>query len=83
MAEKRKPALTLLLRKPGNLNKPYKIELFPCQLWEKPEEKTLGKQCPKAQFRLRVNGKWFGKGREYYSVKGFTKILEQSIEALL
>lgn len=77
MAEKRKPALTLLLRKPGKGDL-YKIELFPESEWR--ESWTFNKR---ASYRLRVNGKWFGKGHEYYTIKGFTGILEQSIEALL
>lgn len=76
MAEKRKPALTLLLRKPGK-GEIYKIELFPESQWREPTFKK------KKLYRLRVNGRWFGKGHEYCTVGGFTKNLEQSIEALL
>ena len=76
MAEKRKPALTLLLRKPGKAEI-YKIELFPESQWREPTFKEKG------LYRLRVNGRWLGKGHEYYTVEGFCKDLAQSIEALL
>ena len=76
MAEKRKPVLTLLLRKPGA--RPYKIELFSESQWQKGYT-VKGKKL----YRLRINGKWFGKKQEFYNLKNFTNMLEQSIEALL
>jgi len=50
MAEKRTPALVLLLRTPGNprKNKWFKVELFSCRDWG-----IWGKQ-----YRMRINGKW-------------------------
>ncbi len=53
MAEKRKPTFIFLLKKPGK--KTIKVEVFPAKLWDGPINK----------YRLRVNGKWFGKNQLY------------------
>lgn len=56
MAEKRKPRLTMLLRKRGK-RKSIKIELFEAHLWPKLYAKfgSRGGQW----FRIRINGRWF------------------------
>lgn len=64
MSEKRKPEITMLLRKQGKANK---IEIFKASLWT---QEFSGKR-----YRLRVNGKWWPKGKPEYFTKTQTKEL--------
>jgi len=66
MGEKRKPTLTLLLRKEGK-NKSSKIEIYPASLWNYKKYGRSGAE----RYRLRVNGKWLknNKGEKVYFTK--------------
>lgn len=66
MSEKRKPVLTLLLRKEGK-NKSSKVEIFPAELWG---YKKFGREVI-GRYRLRVSGKWLNdnKGKRVYFTK--------------
>jgi hypothetical protein len=75
MADKRKPMLIILLRFQGKKMlkmKKAKIELFDSNLWDDGHYrcKTGGR------YRIRVNGKWFNKGKE---MKYFTKTQVKNI----
>jgi len=79
MSEKRKPALTMLLRK-GDTT--AKLEFFSQDLWpDHPFQHRTGQEC----YRIRANGKWFTSERhyEFFTVHEVCELLEQSIEKLL
>lgn len=64
MGENRKPSTIILLRNQGKSN--FKIELFPERLFENGYIKTK-------RWRIRVNGKWFDKTKDYVGMTYFTK----------
>ena len=73
MGEKRKPILTILLRKEGK--RLPKIELYPIELWG---DKFNNWNSPR--YRLRINGKWFKSGeQEIFSKWEFRDLLFRSI----
>jgi hypothetical protein len=59
MSDKRKPSLTILLKKPGKKLK--KVEMFPGTLW--PEAHYTIDNLSTIRFRIRVNGKWWPDGK--------------------
>ena len=69
MAEKRKPVLIFLHRKPGK--KTHKVELFPAALWKRSffTGGTIGRSGPLTThtYRMRVDGKWHNRpnGKPY------------------
>lgn len=67
MAEKRKPAFTILLRKPGKPN--IKLELFDSNLWD--AYWAYGGRSKR--YRIRVDGKWFDQQKDYVGKMYFTK----------
>lgn len=80
MAEKRKPTFVVLLRYPGNDDKPktMKIELFPEALF-RDNLRTTRSQF--RRFRIRVNGKWYPKGQkgaQFFYKTTFFRILQKS-----
>jgi len=79
MSEKRKPALTMLLRKGSTT---AKLEFFSQDLWpEHPYQHRTGQEC----YRIRANGRWFPKDVRYafFTVHEICESLEQTIETLL
>jgi hypothetical protein len=75
MAEKRKAQYVFLLRKAGKKKtweKSVKIELFKSELWPR---------CGvKKKFRIRVNGKWVPKKKEFYNKWEFRDMLFSSVK---
>jgi hypothetical protein len=65
MGEKRKPCNVILLKKQGK--KTNKVEMFSAH--------TMGKGYRLNRYRLRINGKWWPKGKEEYFTKTRVKEL--------
>lgn len=70
MAEKRKPYAVLLLKIRGKTNK---LEMFNMTLWE--PHNHMGNK-----YRVRVNGKWFPKGKKVFFTK--TEIKEMFFRSI-
>lgn len=62
MAEKRKPEITILLRKTGK-KKHSKLELFKRELFT---DERMPYRHVSQKYRLRVNGVWYPKGEKRY-----------------
>lgn len=74
MSEIRKPKYVLMLRKQG---KNRKIELFEAKLWKNAVEAEL---C--WRFRVRVDGKWWPRGKMRFFTKTQVKeLIFKNIEA--
>lgn len=67
MAEKRKPDVIFLLRNQGKKNQ--KVELFDANLFGM---RNTGREQIK-RYRIRINGKWFDKRKDYEGLTYFTK----------
>jgi len=75
MGEKRKPALTMLLKKQGK--KPNKVELFKASLFK--DSPSQGYNC-KGRYRLRLDGIWYPKGeRVFMTIYEFRDLLWRSL----
>lgn len=69
MSEKRKPDLTIVLKKPGK--RAHKLELFLASKFGQHPWMTSGSWG--RRYRIRTNGKWFDKTEGYKGKKFFTK----------
>ena len=76
MGEKRKPEITMLLKKSGK-NRSSKVELFKASLFK---DATLGGYNCRGRYRLRLDGVWFPKGeRVFFTIYEFRDLLWRAL----
>ena len=75
MAEKRKPEITILLKRRGK--KLPKLELFKASLFK--DSPRPGCNC-KGRYRLRIDGAWYPEGeREFLTIYEFRDLLWRAL----
>lgn len=80
MAEKRKPALVVMLRKPGK--RARKAEIFHASLW--PQHYRMQAGQTRSRYRLRADGKWFPpKEFRAYTVTQIAGLLRRSLREMI